>query len=285
MTSRIILIDALGMIYRAFYAVAGLATSAGKPTNAVFGFIKMLAQINRVWHPTHELVVFDGGIPEERRKMLAQYKAQRPPMPPQLRAQLPDIEEYLNSAMIKSARIEGKEADDVLASAAASAGISGLETLVATSDKDLMQIVGGHVAMIVPGKIEDKIGPDEIFHKIGVKPSQIVEWLSLVGDSSDNIPGVPGIGAKTAAKLLNEWGSLSEMYNHLDRVKSDKIRGQLETSRPDVFRNIQIITLDKGIKLPFITEDLAVKPPDTERLRSFYARMEFHSLAAGLQLK
>ena len=282
MTARIILVDALGMIYRAFYAVAGLATSDGRPTNAVFGFIKMLTQINRVWRPTHELVVFDGGVPEERRKMLAQYKAQRTPMPPQLRAQLPDIEEYLNSAMIKSTRIEGKEADDVIASAAAETESYGLETMVATSDKDLMQIVGGHIAMIVPGKIEDKVGPEEIYHKIGVKPSQIVEWLALVGDSSDNIPGVRGIGAKTAAKLLNEWGSLNEMYNHLDRIKSDKIRGQLENSRPDVLRNIQIITLDKGIKLPFIPEDLTIKPPDTERLRSFYTRMEFHSLVAGL---
>jgi len=280
--NRVILIDALGMIYRAFYAVAGLATSAGRPTNAVFGFIKMLAQINRVWRPTHELVVFDGGIPEERSKMLPEYKAQRPPMPPQLRAQLPDIEEYLNSAMIKSARIEGKEADDILASAAASAETSGLETLVATSDKDLMQIVGGQVAMIAPGKIEQKIGPEEIFCKTGVKPSQIVEWLALVGDSADNIPGVPGIGAKTAAKLLNEWGSLNEMYLHLDRIMPERIRAKLEHGRPDVFRNIQIITLDKNIKLPFIPEDLTVKPPDTERLRSFFTRMEFHSLVAIL---
>jgi len=136
--------------------------------------------------------------------------------------------------------------------------------------------------MIAPGKIEDKIGPEEVLRKTGVKPSQIVEWLALVGDSSDNIPGVPGVGAKTAAKLLNEWGSLNEMYNHLDRIKSDKIRGRLEDGRPDVSRNVQIITLDKNIKLPFIPEDLAVKPPDTERLRSFFTRMEFHSLAAGL---
>jgi len=282
MNSRIILVDALAMIYRAFYAVAGLATSAGKPTNAVFGFVKMLAQINRVWRPTHELVVFDGGIPEERSKILPEYKAQRPPMPDQLRAQLPDIEEYLDSAMIKTARIAGKEADDVLASAAASAESSGLETLVATSDKDLMQIIGGQVAMIAPGKIEDKIGPEEILRKTGVKPAQIVEWLALVGDSADNIPGVPGIGAKTAAKLLNEWGSINEIYNHLDRIKSEKIRGQLETSRPAVIRNVQLITLEKNIKLPFVPEDLTVKPPDAERLRSFYARMEFHSLANGL---
>lgn len=282
MTSRIVLVDALGMIYRAFYAVTGLATSTGKPTNAVFGFIRMLGQINRVWHPTHELVVFDGGIPEERRRLLGSYKAQRPPMPDQLRAQLSDIREYLDAAMIKSVRIEGKEADDVLASVAASAEISGFETLVASSDKDLMQIAGGGVTLIVPGKVGDKIGPDEIYQKTGVRPGQIVEWLALMGDSADNIPGVPGIGAKTAARLLNEWGSLQEIFNHLGQLKSEKMRSLLESCRQDVFRNIQIITLDKAIKLPCLVEEMKVKPTDTERLRSFFDRMEFHSLAATL---
>jgi DNA polymerase-1 len=282
MISRIILVDALGMIYRAFYAVAGLATSTGRPTNAVFGFIRMLSQINRVWRPTHELVVFDGGIPEARKKILPRYKAQRPPMPDQLRAQLPDVEEYLAAAMIKSVRLEGREADDILASAAARADSAGLETFVATSDKDLMQVVGGQIAMVSPGKIEEKIGPEEIIRKTGVKPSQIVEWLALVGDSADNIPGIPGIGAKTAARLLNEFGSLGEIFNHLDRIKSEKTRAGLEAGRADVLRNVDLITLDKGIDLPFATDDLALRMPDKERLRSFYGRMEFHSLAAGL---
>lgn len=282
MTSRIILVDALGMIYRAFYAVTGLATSTGKPTNAVFGFIRMLGQINRVWRPTHELVVFDGGIPEERRRLLGSYKAQRPPMPAQLRAQLPDIREYLEAAMIKNMCIEGQEADDVLASAAAITGTAGWDTLVASSDKDLMQVAGGSVALIAPGKVGDKIGPDEIYQKTGVRPGQIVEWLALAGDSADNIPGVPGIGAKTAAKLLNEWGSLQGIFNHLGQLKPEKMRPLLESCRQDVFRNIQIITLDKGIKLPCPVEEMKIKPPDTERLRSFYGRMEFHSLAAGL---
>ncbi|MDO9543425.1 MAG: 5'-3' exonuclease H3TH domain-containing protein [Kiritimatiellia bacterium] len=282
MTSRIILVDALGMIYRAFYAVTGLATSAGRPTNAVFGFIRMLGQINRVWSPTHELVVFDGGIPAERRRLLGSYKAQRPPMPEQLRVQLSDIREYLDAALIKSVRIEGKEADDILASAAVSAEISGLETMVATSDKDLMQIVGGHIAMIAPGKVGDKIGPDEIYQKTGVRPKQIVEWLALTGDSADNIPGVPGIGAKTAAKLLNEWGSLQEIFNHLEQLKPEKMRALLESCRPDVLRNIQIITLDKNIPLPCPVEDMKINPPDTARLRAFFERMEFHSLAAGI---
>jgi DNA polymerase-1 len=203
-------------------------------------------------------------------------------MPDQLRAQLPDVEEYLAAAMIKSVRLEGREADDILASAAARADSAGLETFVATSDKDLMQVVGGQIAMVSPGKIEEKIGPEEIIRKTGVKPSQIVEWLALVGDSADNIPGIPGIGAKTAARLLNEFGSLGEIFNHLDRIKSEKTRAGLEAGRADVLRNVDLITLDKGIDLPFATDDLALRMPDKERLRSFYGRMEFHSLAAGL---
>jgi DNA polymerase-1 len=282
MSSRIILVDALGMIYRAFYAVTGLATSAGRPTNAVFGFIRMLGQINRVWQPTHELVVFDGGIPEERRQLLGSYKAQRPPMPDDLRSQLADVQEYLEAALIKNVRIEGKEADDILASAAESAKASGFEILVASSDKDLMQITDRNIALISPSKADNKIGPDQVCQKTGVRPEQIVEWLALMGDSVDNIPGVPGVGAKTAAKLLNEWGSIKEIFAHLDRLKPDKIRPLLENCRSDIFRNIQIITLDKNLKLPWPMEETKLKPPDAERLRAFYSRMEFHSLAAGL---
>lgn len=270
------------MIYRAFYALKGLATSAGHPTNAAFGFIRMLGQINRVWRPTHELVVFDGGICEERRRLLQSYKAQRPPMPDQLRVQFPDIREYLEAALIKSVRIEGKEADDILATAAENAQTSGWETLVASSDKDLMQIAGGNIAIIVPGKAENRIGSEEIYRKTGVRPGQIVEWLALTGDSADNIPGVPGIGALTAARLLQKWGSLHEIFNHLGQLKPEKIRSLLESHRQDVFRNIQIITLDKGIKLPCPVEDMKIVPPDAKRLRPFFERMEFHSLAEGL---
>lgn len=282
MNPRIILVDALNLIYRAFYAVAGLATSAGQPTNAVFGFIRMLNQINRVWRPSHALVVFDGGIPAERRRLLPGYKAQRPPMPDPLRAQLADIAEYLAAASIKSVRLENSEADDVVASAAVMSAARGFETLVASSDKDLMQIAGGNIALIAPGKIEQKIGPAEVCLKTGVAPGQIVAWLALCGDSSDNIPGVPGVGVKTAAKLINAWGSLENMYANIGQVQPDKTRAKLEDCRPEVLRNIQLITLEKNLKLPFALDELALSPPDNGRLRAFYTRLEFHSLAAEL---
>ena len=137
--------------------------------------------------------------------------------------------------------------------------------------------------MLSPGKMDGKIGPDEIFRKTGVKPSQMVEWLALVGDSSDNIPGVPGVGPKTAAVLLNEFGSLAGLFSGLERVKSEKTRARLAAGREDVLRNVSLITLDRNIKLPFALQDLEVRPPERERLRAYYEKLEFHSLAAELR--
>jgi DNA polymerase-1 len=282
MTSRLLLIDALGFAYRAFYAIRDLAASDGRPTNAVFGFVKMLAQINRIWSPTHECVVFDGGIPEERRQLLPGYKAQRPPMPDALRSQLDDIREYLRVSAITSLRLDGKEADDIIASAAARARDCGCEVLIASADKDLFQIAAPNIALIAPGKIEEKQGPDEIRRKTGVNPEQVVEWLALTGDSSDNIPGVPGVGAKTAAKLLTQWGSLRGILDHLERIEPERIRRALSEYRADILRNVKLITLDKALPLPCPLEEMKVKPPHTDQLRSFYNRLEFHSLATGL---
>jgi len=285
MNSRIILIDALGVIYRSFYAIKALATSAGRPTNAVYGFIKTFAQIRRVWQPTHVCVVFDGGLPEKRKKLLETYKSQRPPMPDQLRLQLDDIREYLDAARLFNLRVEGQEADDVLASIAVQAADSGLETLVVSSDKDLLQIAGGKISLVAPGKIEDKIGPAEVKLKTGVLPEQIVEWLAMVGDSSDNIPGVPGIGAKTAAKLLGQWGSLGEILANLERLDPEKTRRLLQEHRETVLRNVELITLDKRLPLSSRPEDMLVELQDGARLQAFFKRLEFHSLAAELDVK
>jgi len=154
--------------------------------------------------------------------------------------------------------------------------------IVASSDKDLMQIAGNSVALVAPGKIESRIGPEEVVKKTGVRPDQVVDWLALVGDSADNIPGVPGVGEKTSARLIAEWGSVAELYRNLGSVKPEKLRSRLEASREDVLRNIRLITLDRGLKLPCRPEDAPVAAPDPGRLRAFYEKMEFHSLAATL---
>lgn len=273
------LVDALNIFYRSFYAIAGLATSSGRPTNAVYGFIKTLAQLERIWQPTHWLVAFDGGTPAARLALCPEYKAGRPPMPDALRAQFAPLESYLDGARIPRARLEGQEADDVLASAAARAAAEDAEVLVVSSDKDLLQIVDRQVALVPPGKPAEKEGPEQVFQKTGVRPDQIVEWLALVGDNVDNIAGVPGVGAKTAAKWLAQWNNLENLWQHAAELKPDKLRQALIERRELVLRNVRLIRLQRDLESFASLEILARRPPDERRLKVFYEEMEFHSLA------
>ena len=283
MSSSLLLVDALGIAYRAYYAIAGLATAAGRPTNAVYGFIKTLMQMARIWRPSHQLVVFDGGTPAGRLELLATYKAQRPAMPPALRAQLPDISAWLDAAAIAHVRLERQEADDVVASVAVQAKAAGLDVLVASSDKDLLQVVTPAIAVVAPGKAAEKIGPAEVQARIGVRPDQVVDWLALTGDSADNIPGVPGIGAKTAAKLLQQWQSLANALDHLDAVEPERTRHMLRENRELVARNLRLLRLQTNINCGTALADMRSRPPDARRLLAFYEEMEFHTLAAALR--
>ena len=283
MPSSLLLVDALGIAYRAFYAITGLATAAGQPTNAVYGFIKTLMQMERIWQPSHKLVVFDGGTPAERLKLLATYKAQRPAMPSALRAQLPVIDAWLDAAAIAHVRLEGREADDVVASVAVQAVAAGLDVMVASSDKDLLQLVAPAIAVVIPGKVAEKIGASEVLAKIGVRPDQVVDWLALTGDSSDNIPGVPGIGAKTATKLLQQWQSLANALDHLEDVEPEKTRRTLREHRELIARNQAVLRLQTDIECGASLADMQTRPPDARRLLAFYEEMEFHTLAKSLR--
>lgn len=280
-SSRLLLVDALGLAYRAFHAIPSLTAADGRPTNALFGFIKTWMQVERVWTPSHACVVFDGGTPPERLELLSAYKAQRPAMPDLLRAQLPAIGDYLDCAGVAHLRLEAQEADDVLASLVARAR-DGMEVLLLTADKDLMQLVNTRVGLLTPGKTEDRIGPSEVLAKTGVRPEQIVEWLALIGDSADNIPGVPGVGPKTAAKWLTEWHTLAQLWEHLDQIKPDRLRGLLAEHRVTVERNVRLMRLRTDLPCPPSLEAVRRRPPDPERLRRFYETMGFHSLARPL---
>lgn len=278
--NTLLLVDGTAVAYRAFYAIANLSTRAGKPTNALFGFIKMLQQLEQLWKPTHWCVVFDGGTPEERLSRLPTYKAQREPMPDPLRAQLPDIERYLDTAGVLSVRMERQEADDVIATLAFT---TASDVLIATSDKDLYQLIDERVFMVSPSKAGVRIGSAEVVEKTGVRPGKIVEWLSLTGDTVDNIPGVPGVGPKTAAKLLDQFGSLENLWAKLGEVSSEKLRDALAAHREDVMRNVELVTLRRDLKVPASVESMAVRRADPARLVSFYEEMEFGSLAKPLR--
>ena len=263
----LLIVDGMAVLYRAFYAIRELSTSSGRPTNAVYGFIRMLRQMRNAWKPTHAIVMFDGGLPEKRMALLASYKAQRPSMPDALRSQLPGAVEYLEKAGVPWRRDEGQEADD----------------LIASSDKDLFQLVGGTVRMVSVAGDPAAMGSAEVVAKTGMPPEKIVEWLALVGDSADNIPGVPGIGPKTAAKLLTEYGSLENLWHRLDSVHGERIRAALAEHRLIVERNLEMVRLRTDLAAGAKWEDLALRPSDDKALIAFYDAMEFGSLARELR--
>ncbi len=200
---RLLIIDGHSYAYRAFHAIRELRSPSGQPTNAIYGFIKMVAKLRANVVPTHWIVVWDGGLSAERIAALPAYKAQRPEMPEDMKPQLDEITEYLNAAHVASFCRPGIEADDVIACIARRAEKMNWTAIIASSDKDFMQLVSERVGLLNPHDKTEAVWTDEqVRAKTGVEPLQIVDWLSLTGDSVDNIPGVRGVGPKTAADLL-----------------------------------------------------------------------------------
>jgi DNA polymerase I len=279
--NRLLVVDGHAVAYRAFYAIRELSTRDGVSTNAVFGFIRMLDQLRATWSPSHIVVIFDGGLPAARMALLPSYKAQREEMPSSLRGQFALIEEYLHAAGIAWMRMDEEEADDLMATIAAQAGEKGHDVFLATSDKDMFQLVNERVIIVSPTKSDVRMGFAEVRTKTGVSPGLIAEWLALIGDAADNIPGVPGIGPKTAAQLLNQFGSLEQLYARLDEVGRDKLVNALREHRDAVWRNLSMTRLRTDLLLPLQWQEWEIHA-DEQSLLAFYTRMEFHSMAKAL---
>ncbi len=276
------LVDALGLVYRAFHAIPPLSTRDGTPTNALLGFVKTLRHLQQHWQPDFCAVVFDGGIPPDRRALLPLYKAQRPPMPDPMRAQLPLIEEYLQCAGVAAVRRDDLEADDILAALADRGAAAGMEALVVTADKDLMQIVSDKVALVAPNKMDERITPDAVTERTGVQPGQIPDWLALVGDTADNIPGVPGIGPKTAARWLAQWPDVESLLAHAAELQPEKGRQALTEHAETARRNLRLMRLQLDLPgLPAL-EELRQRRPEISRLLAFCQAYDLHGLAREL---
>jgi len=279
---RLILVDGMAALYRAFYAIRDLSTSDGRPTNAVFGFVRMMRQLRDTWSPTHWAVVFDGGSPAARLELLEEYKSQRKPMPDPLREQVAVSEEYLDRGLVFRTRIEGQEADDVMASIGERAAREGADVLIATNDKDMYQVVGDRVRMVPLAGKKGSLGAEEIKAKTGVQPEQIVEWLALTGDTADNIPGVPGVGAKTAASLLERFGHLEEMWRRIDEIPRERLRETLLDHRDIVARNLAMVRLARDLDCFPGWDAMRVRPPSPELARLF-RDLEFDSMAREIE--
>lgn len=282
--ARLLIVDGHAYAYRAFHAIRELRSPAGRPTNAIFGFIKALERLRAGVRPTHVLVAWDGGLAAERVAAWPAYKAQRPPLPPELAPQLDGIVAWLGAAGVASFCAAGVEADDYIATVARRAAGMDWGVVIASADKDFMQLVSERVGLWNPNDKAERVWTAaEVREKTGVAPEQIVDWLSLVGDSADNIPGVPGVGAKTAAGLLGEFGSVDEIYANLARVKSERIRARLAAAAADVRRNQALVRLKDDLPCVFAAESLVVGTADAARLRELYAGWGFRSLGAGVE--
>lgn len=283
MVHRLLLLDGHAYAYRAFHAIKRLTGPDGRPTNAIFGFVQMWTRLVAALDPSHVCVVWDGGLSRERQAALPEYKAQRPPMPDALAAQLDEIGAYLAAAGIAAFCQDGVEADDYIALAARRAVAAGLPVVIASSDKDFMQLVSANIGLVNPGDSTPAVWSDDrVREKTGVAPGQIVDWLSLVGDSVDNIAGVPGVGPKTAAKLLQQFGSADALYRQLASVAPESLRGRLAAAEPVMRRNQALIRLRDDLPCDCDVATLERRAADTARLRTLYQGWGFRRLAASV---
>ncbi len=284
MAETLLLIDAYALIYRAFYAIRELTGPQGQPVNAIFGFTKMLKKLVADHQPTHLAVVFDLGAPRQRLDLLPSYKEHRPPTPPALDAQLPAIRDVLQALGMPVVELEGEEADDIIATLARRAAPAGARVLIASTDKDLLQLVTDGIRIVRPDSTgASLVDAAAVEARYGVKPEQVVDLLCLTGDAVDNIPGVPGIGEKTAAALLQQFGSLDNLLGRLADVQKPRLREALTAHRDRLRQNRQLVELRSALTLPVDWSDLKLQPPDSDRLAHLYRQFGFKSLLAELQ--
>lgn len=280
MAERFYLIDGSAFAYRSFFAIrAELRDSRGRPTNAAYGFARVLLKTLREEDPQYIAVVFDAPGRSFRAHIYEPYKATRRATPPELSAQLPMMDEIVKAFNIPVLRIADVEADDVLATLARRIEAAGMEAVIVTGDKDLLQLVRDGVRVYDPNKGDDGLwyGPAEVKEKFGVEPAHVVDALGLMGDTSDNVPGVRGIGEKTARKLLEAYGTIEGVYEHINEIKG-KVRENLEEHREMAFLSRQLVTVDEHVDVELDLESCRRQEPNRDRLIELFADLDFRSL-------
>lgn len=277
MTETVYLIDGSAYIYRAYHAIAPLTNSDGMPTHAVFGFLNILKRMLKEKKPKYLAVAFDMRGPVFRHEMYADYKANRPPMPDDLAVQIPYIKELVQAMNIPCFEKQGIEADDIIASSAKILEEQGYTVVVVSGDKDLLQLVNENTVMWDPmkDKIMDIAAVEE---KYNVKPQQLLDCYALMGDSSDNVPGVPGIGPKTAEKLINQHQSLEGVYEALEGMKKSKMKERLAENKEKAFLSRDLIRLKYDAEVPSELAAYAFKEGDAEKLQDLFIRLGFKSM-------
>ena len=274
------LLDGSSYIYRAYFAIRHLSSPKGFPTNALYGFTQMLLKVMKDRAPAHVAVVFDAGKVTFRNELFPAYKATRSTMPEDLAQQIEPIKQMVRAFNIPALELPGFEADDIIGTIAKKCEEQGMACVVVTGDKDLMQIVTGNVTLLDTMK-DKSFGINEVIEKFGVPPERVVDVLALWGDTSDNIPGVPGIGEVTAKKLLQQYGTLDELLEHAAEVKGKTGERLLEFA--DQARLCRTLaTIDCNVPIEYKIDDFAVEPPDNQRLAALFREYGFATLLKDL---
>ncbi|WWT17329.1 DNA polymerase I [Pararoseomonas sp. SCSIO 73927] len=280
---HLILVDGSGYIFRAFHALPPMTNPAGVPVNAVFGFTQMLANFLSKHAGSHIAVVFDASRATFRNEIYDGYKAQRPEAPEELKPQFGLIREATDAFCVARVELDGYEADDLIAAYATRFAAEGGQVTIVSSDKDLMQLVGGGVRMLDPIK-NKPIHAAEVMEKFGVMPDKVVEVQALAGDSTDNVPGVPGIGIKTAAGLIDQYGDVETLLSRLNEIKQPKRRQALEENAEMARISRRLVELDRNAPLPCPVEELATRAPEPGKLMAFLKLHGFRSVQHRLGL-
>ncbi|MES0349835.1 MAG: DNA polymerase I [Desulfobacteria bacterium] len=275
--NTIYLIDGSGYIYRAYHAVRHLSTTRGLPTNAAFGFTNMLLKLLSDRKPERIVMVFDAKGPTFRHEIFEAYKANRPPMPEDLSVQIPYIKQIVDGMNIASCELRGYEADDIIGTLARAAEKKGFHVVMVTGDKDFKQLVSPAISIWDPMK-DRTIDYAGLKEDLGLEPSQWVDVMALAGDTSDNIPGVPGIGEKTAVSLIKTFGNLEAIFENLDNVSRKKLRENLSTFREQAMLSRRLVAIDTEVPLSVELSSLKVADPDAERLAALFRELEFQRL-------
>jgi len=278
------LIDGTNYIYRAFYAIRGLSNSKGFPTNAIYGFTNMLMKLCRDWNPDYIAVVFDAKGPTFRHEAYDQYKANRKAMPDELRPQIPHIKDIVRGFSMKVIEEQGVEADDIIGTLAKRCDQAGMKVVIASGDKDFMQLVSENVLMVDTMK-DISYDVEGVRKRFGVGPDRVIDILGLAGDTSDNVPGVPGVGEKTALKLVKEFGSLEGVLENAVKIKGRGLSEKLREFADQARMSRDLVTIRTDVPIDSDLEDLRFREPDVETLKGIFWEFEFPALISRLGVK
>ncbi|MBI1996654.1 MAG: hypothetical protein HYU31_03865 [Deltaproteobacteria bacterium] len=285
---RLFLIDGSSYIFRAFFAIPPLSNAAGLPTNAIYGFTNILLKLLKQYQPEYVVVALDAGRETFRNEMFADYKSNRPEAPAELIPQFPYFRKVLDALNVPLIELPGYEADDIIATLCGAMSGKGCEVIVVSSDKDLMQLVTDGIRLLDSAK-DRWIGAEEVKGKFGVEPEKVVEVMGLMGDPVDNIPGVKGIGEKTAIALIQQFQTLENLFDHLDEVEQMKLRGAarirkaLDAGKEAAFLSRQLATVKNDVPIAISLEDLHFRGLDKEKLQPLFAELEFTQLLKTLE--